>query len=158
MVYKKTRTTRLYQVVKTTCSTGTNKHIIVIVDRSTLQKLAQHQATTQATSTARARAMAVATTMRLCHSFKRVKQTSHKERQQLLTKILQWTRLIMRVRPKTMSPVTRASWCVIQSQATMTVLTCFPDWVELMMNTAIKIDDVVDDGMDNDAGTMLVHV
>jgi triphosphoribosyl-dephospho-CoA synthetase len=110
MVYKKTRTTRLYQVVKTTCSTGTNKHIIVIVDRSTLQHLAQHQETTQATSTARARAMtmAVVTTMSLCHSFKRVKQTSHKERQQLLTKILQWTRLIMRVRPKTMSPVTRA--------------------------------------------------
>jgi hypothetical protein len=84
------------------------------------------------------------------------KQTRRVEQQQLLTKILQWTRSIMRVRPKTMSRVTRASWCVIRSQATMTVLTCFPGWTELMMNTAIKSDDVVDDGVDDDAGTMLV--
>jgi hypothetical protein len=40
----------------------------------------------------------------------------------------------------------------------MTVLTCFPGWAELMINTAIKSDDVVDDGVDDDTGTMLVNL
>jgi hypothetical protein len=104
-------------------------------------------------------AMTVTMTMSLCHLLQHAKQTRHEEQQKLLTKILQWTRSIMRVRLKTMSRVTRASWCVIWSRAmTTTVLTSFPGWAELMMNTAIKSDDVVDDGVDDDAGAMLVNL